>query len=236
MAGVAIKKGVRVAIGWYIQYITQQISTFGSGVAQALRSISNDVEEIKRTQYNDHLISLLNSLNLSIAEKKIIDVVKDVSKNKKTVVISDAIESKLSKELNNSDHLLMVGTSLDLISVIDPLIDSRTTDINTYLTNVESSTLDLIVLQGSIEFLPAAVKLNIIENSLRSLTDEGALVLAIRSETRALSEDEIIAQELNNQQKWSPQTWSHVLKDKFVHLETKSVDGAVIFIANLNTQ
>ena len=42
-AGVILKKGIRVGFGWYAQFLSQQISTFGSGVTRALRSIDSDV-------------------------------------------------------------------------------------------------------------------------------------------------------------------------------------------------
>ncbi len=77
MAGAAIKKGVRVAIGWYIQYIAQQISTFGSGVAQALRALQRDVDELKASRGSSDVDRLIESLQLGTLTSEIYEKVSD---------------------------------------------------------------------------------------------------------------------------------------------------------------
>lgn len=230
--GVAIKKGIRIAIGWYMQYIAQQVSTFGSGVAQALRAINNDLDEIKRSQSSEQVFALLNDLDLGIANEKVVDVALEslVEKNIKAVV-SDTITSDLSSKFKDIDHLLLVGPNVSMQEDLDPAIDLRISDINSYLLKTEASMFGLILLHGSVEFLPSATKISLIENSQKALGEQGVLVIAIRAEGADSDLNETIASELLGQPRWSPQTWTHALSTKFSNVETKVIDGIVILIS-----
>jgi|GEM_PF-7018324 len=231
--GVVIKKGIRTAIGWYVQYIAQQISTFGSGVSQALRAMNTDIEDLKKYQSDDEVSSLLAKLNLGTVDEKTLNIINNsLTDNDNKIIISDGLEESLYKQLDHSSNVIVVDNNLESNQFIDANLDVRVTTISSFISNVEDFSIDIIFLNGSFEFLPSTAKISLINHCSRSLNSTGKLVIAVRSKNYDMNSDESIALDILGQQLWSPETWSHILADKFQHVEVKIDSDIILFFAD----
>lgn len=234
LAGGAIKKGVRVAIGWYIQYVAQQISTFGSGVAQALRSIHKDVEELKKSAGKNDLEKLLDPLNLESIDKDLWSTVSskfDISSCNR-VVISDAVDSSFL--INSAEKFLVVDSRSRICSELDSSIDSRKSQLLPFLRGIEDQSLDGLILHGRIDFMSTSQKIELIEECARVLRNDSPLIVVARSARHSFSDvDPKIAYEITGAKLWSVDTWTHVIGHSFNNFEELNTEkeGLLVFVA-----
>lgn len=170
MAGVFIKKSVRRAIGWYVQYIAQQISTFGSGISQAMRSVHNDVEDIKKTLGSADVGVLVGSLSLGTLDDEIFQqIVKSVSFSDDLIVVSDVASPPIVKELTTiSKRCIVVDSRLSAMDDIDPPTDTRVSDALSFVTSSEDASLGSIILHGSIDVLDSRSRIDLVTQSARA--------------------------------------------------------------------
>ncbi|HMS25610.1 MAG TPA: hypothetical protein PKB15_08010 [Acidimicrobiia bacterium] len=212
MAGAVIKKGVRVAIGWYIQYLAQQISTFGSGVAQALRSLNKDVQELKKTAGNADGSQLLRGLDLETIDAALWSMISTKTVfGEGRIIVSDAIDSALLTAIGS--QIIVVDPRSRVCSELPASMDSRCRDIFPLIKEYEDQSLAGLVLHGRIDFLASANKLELIRECSRVLSEDAPLILVVRTEITG--DSATIAAELSGTDVWSEKTWAHVVSQMF---------------------
>jgi hypothetical protein len=229
MAGAAIKKGVRVAIGWYIQYIAQQISTFGSGVAQALRSLNKDVDSLKAKVEGGSVFEYLNTLNLDVLGQSEITSVITHMPSEGTVIVSQGFENDFFGKLYESVHSIVIDPRIDAISTLDSRVDTRISEFSDYITSMEDNTADAILVHGRSCVLAPSLRILSIKESARVLSPSSPLILVFPTSTR---DDFTVACELTASELWSEQTWAKVLDVSFEKVEIIQLgDGISMAVA-----
>ncbi len=234
MAGAVIKKSVRVAIGWYIQYIAQQISTFGSGVSQALRSLHHEVEDVKKTVSSSNVSNLFESLDLGTIDQEIWSEILTKLEIPQTgrSVVADAVQTEFIESLGPS--VIVVDPRPDICSELGPSIDSRVLDFFSFVKNIEDHSLCSIVLHGRSDFLGASQRVELVNHCARVLKDDGKLIFIVRtSEVACVGEQAKIAYELSGVSFWSDDTWKYLLSRSFDGCEKLDVnkEGLSVFIS-----
>ncbi|HMS25684.1 MAG TPA: hypothetical protein PKB15_08395 [Acidimicrobiia bacterium] len=230
MAGAAIKKGVRVAIGWYIQYLAQQISTFGSGVAQALRSINKDVQEIKKTIGHADTAVLLEGLDLGTVDAALWSTISSqVVFADGRIIVSDALDSKILSAIGS--QVIVVDPRSRVCSELPASIDSRCKEVFPLIKDQEDQSLAGLVLHGRIDFLSSAGRIELVGECSRVLRDDAPLILVVRTEITGDSAS--IATELSATKLWSERTWIHIISrafNEYAVIDTGR-SGVCVFIA-----
>ncbi len=232
MAGVFVKKAIKKSIGWYIQYIAQQISTFGGAVSQSLRSINNDIEKIKKrtavandNKYHESL-DLDSDYKMGFAE-----FLKVESKNcKGLLVISDGIPNESLSGLDSDIHPVIVESRIDYCAQYDPEIDTRIKDIIDFLETTEEATLDGAILHGRIVMGDESSRVNAIEAASKALKSNGKLMLVI---PKNMDEDRNVYLQLSSANLWDISVWKHILNCNFAVVESDeaSFTNAVVLTA-----
>jgi hypothetical protein len=227
LAGGAIKKGVRVAIGWYIQYIAQQMSTFGSGVAQSLRAIHHDVEELKN-KIGSSATDLYSNLDLTTLDGDIWNMISsDLGDAEGKIVISDAPTADV---IDKCANILVIDSRAHICNELPASVDSRVQDILSFMKESDDQTIDALVLQGHIDFLSISDRAELIRQASRTLKEKAPLILIVRTQSE-LDGDEKIAQELSGIPLWGEPTWKYVLNQSFESCEARPTGNTVICVA-----
>lgn len=222
-AGVFIKKGIRAGFGWYAQFLSQQISTFGSGVTRALRSMGNDVEDLKKKVATSKVPDFVYDLNLTNVDKEVFsDIVSkiDLSNDRGRIVVSDAIDNSFLGDLSkNAKQLIVVDPRADAYEKLDANIDARKIEIGEFLGGLEESSVDLIVLNGIVSFLSLSDRLEVFSKCAKVLSEDGTLVFVAVSAAVKLSADQKVAQEIFDARILSGVTYEKVLGQYFNNVE-----------------
>lgn len=233
MAGAVIKKGIRTAIGWYIQYIAQQISTFGSGVSQALSSLHSDVEDLKKSIGSSDISKLINKLDLGTIDDEMWSNISPhlPAKTKARILISDVVDANLINGVSSSS-VVVVDPRSDACDAIDPKIETRCQEILGFTSNLEPQSVAGIVLHGRIDFLIPSQKVELINVCAKIVDENSSVVFAVRT-INELSGDAAIARELTNLRMWSATTWKLAIESSFSTCQqlTTNTNGVTLFIA-----
>ena len=223
-AGVFIKKGIRAGFGWYAQFLSQQISTFGSGVTRALRSMSNDVEDLKKKVASSKIPLFVYDLNLSNIDKETFGEIAgkiDLSKDLNRVVVSDSIDNAFLNDLSkNAQQLIVVDPRVDAYEKLEANVDARKQEVNEFLEGLEESSVDLILLSGILAFFDLDLKLEIFDKCSRVLSKDGALVFAAVTANTKLTSDQKVADEIFDTRILSSTSYEKVLGQYFNEVET----------------
>lgn len=230
MAGIFVKKSIRSAIGWYIQFITQQISTFGSSVAQALRSLNYDVEQLK-----DKVSSLENSKytsNLNLDESYSNKLSEYIDENyfstQGPFLFSDGIDNEILSGFASDNELVVVDTRVNYVSQYSPQIDSRLENIVEYLKGCEDSTISKVFLHGRSVISENSSRISSIEQAKRALKPGGVLTIVAPKD---IDNELEIYFDFNNSSLWSPATYTHILNSNFVDVAIQDNKKFYVFVA-----
>lgn len=222
-AGVFIKKGIRAGFGWYAQFLSQQISTFGSGVTRALRSISNDVEDLKKKVASAKIPDFVYDLNLNNVDKEVFSEILtkvDLSKDFDRIVVSDSIDNTFLSDLSRSaKQLIVVDPRSDAYEKLDANVDARKQEISEFLGGLEESSVNLIILNGVIGFFDLADRLDIFDKCAKVLSKDASLVFVGVTSTSKLTADQKVAEEIFNSRILSSTTYEKVLGQYFNEVE-----------------
>jgi hypothetical protein len=239
-AGVFIKKGIRAGFGWYAQFLSQQISTFGSGVSRALRAINDDVVDLKRKVAAKKIPNFIYSLDLDNVDNEVFsDISKttiDVSKNLKKVIVSGAIDNVFISVLQkSSDHLIIIDERSDACSKVDAGVDSRKQNINEFLCDLEDNSVDQIILSGLINFVELPQRLEIFSQCSRVLNNDGKFVYVASTSNKGFSADQKCALEVFNTNILPALTYTKILEDYFSNIfssEMENSSNVVFYCSN----
>lgn len=227
-AGVFIKKGIRAGFGWYAQFLSQQISTFGSGVTRALRSISNDVEDLKRKAASAKIPDFVYSLNLSNVDKDIFTEIAGTVlslEDLNRIIVSDSIDNAFLDDLSkNTSHLIVVDPRADAYEKLEANVDSRKQEIGEFLSGLEDATVDLLVLNGIIGFFDLNDRLEIFAKASRVLNQSGTLVFVGLTSKTGMSTDEKVANEVFNSNILSTATYEKIFAQYFTDVKSTTPD------------
>ena len=228
-AGVFIKKGIRAGFGWYAQFLSQQISTFGSGVSRALRAINEDVEDLKRKVAAKKIPEFIYSLDLDNVDN---DIFEDISKNiinteTKRVLVSDSIDNVFLSQLSKSaDQLIVIDERSNACAKVDAEIDSRKQNLLDFLAHIEDNSIDLIILNGIVNFYELAIRLEVFAQCSRVLTEKGLFVFVGATNKKGLSKDQLCAIDVINTNVLTMPTYQRILDEYFLNVQSKDMENS----------
>jgi hypothetical protein len=240
-AGVFLKKGIRVGFGWYAQFLSQQISTFGSGVARALRALNSDVEDLKRSVSAKKIPDFIYDLDLDNVNNETFD---DIASNVisindiEKIVVSDSLDNIFLNSLfGNSEQLIVIDERSSACAKVDGEIDSRKQNIVEFLSVIEDGSLDLILLSGIVNFYNIEIKLKLIELCQKKLKDSGSLIYVAITDSKGLTSDQKCAFEVFNTNILQASTYQKIFAQYFSNTEFNSMkksSNSVFYCSNIN--
>lgn len=228
-AGVIVKKGIRAGFGWYAQFLSQQISTFGSGVSRALRSINSDVEELKRKVAIKKIPNFIYELDLdNVNNETFEDIVKStISLNgAEKMIVSDSLDNVFLNVLHKSaKQLIVVDERAFACAKVDGEIDSRKQNLVEFLSKLEESSVDSIILSGLVNFYELGQRLEIFELCSKVLTNSGVLVFVAITNDKKISSDQKCALEVFDTNILQSTTYEKILSQCFAEIITREIKG-----------
>ncbi len=225
--GIVIKKTIRSAIGWYMQFVTQQISTFGSGVARALRAMNNDIEELKKNIASTSDNEFLYTLQM-VPKSQELDTVLSKSFHDGPVLISDSLSSSTIDALRDNVQVIVVDPNPSTIENLASSVDVRQESLNTFTSALMDARISGAVLSGRIECVDPRIRYTTIEN-LSSVCIPGSRVGVVISTQP--SEDQLLACEILGTSLWSESAWKKVLEFFLGDVTSDVVDNGYVFIS-----
>lgn len=230
MAGAAIKKGIRVAVGWYIQYIAQQMSTFGSGVSQALRSLHSDVESLKKRIDISGIDEYMNSLKLSELSDQQWKQVAGLGPHKGTLLVSSASASELFSE-TGCERVIAIDVNREAVARVEPPVDVRCDNFVSHIQTFEANSVEGVILHGRIAVDSVSERIAAIKESARVLKGMAPLVLVFPTKSTS---DIGVATELTSAPLWSSTTWNHIVSSHFdqVKIDDTLGDSYAVIVAS----
>ena len=239
-AGVILKKGIRVGFGLYAQFLSQQISTFGSGVTRALRSIDSDVEELKSKVAAKKVPNFIYSLDLNNVDDKIFELISKSTNQLDSVertIVSDSLDNSYLADLSKiSDHLIVVDERAQACSAVDGEIDSRKQNISEFINKLEDDSIDLIILSGIINFYDLSFRLEVFDSCARVLKTDGQLIFVANTDIINFSSDQKCALDVLNTNILSASTNEKILNEYFSDIETGYCGEVLDLDQNGNTK
>lgn len=230
--GIVIKKAIRSAIGWYIQFVTQQISTFGSGVARVLRSMNHDIEELKKavsSSENDFIYSL----DLVPHSEKILEaLIQEFTEVAGPIVVSDSLDSRTISALSSRVRIIVVDPNELTIEKIDSSIDVRKQTLQDFVSSGGSEKFSGAILSGRIQCIQPTVRYSLLKN-LSLVCTPGSKISVIISINP--SEEMQLAHEVMGSALWSESSWKKVLEFFCDGVVSQVVDNFVVLSGSTKT-
>lgn len=212
-----VKKILRATQAWYLNYLTQQLNNFTTNLMRLLYV------------FDARLVKLENTFEAGLRsgpEGKFIQafypdaqldqkVINEFAKSPGRTLVTDCGNGQLVKQLCDQgiDAYGVDGFGNDLDNPIVPDLDLRWQRMAEHLKEIDDQALSGLVLQGSIDLMPATDKLQIALEARRLLLDN-ALLLIIGCNTQfyETSPNLIVQRDLATGRPFAPQTWESVFQ------------------------
>lgn len=202
-----VKGAIRKTIYWYLRYVTDQMNAFSGVLTRLLRRMNERLDHVEHVVgiYRDDRDLLDPPVAPSAATSAAI--AQEIGTGR-TVVLScgDGPVVAALDEAGGSAYGID-RDSVALLPGVERGLDLRTGDPQAHLVELETGSIDGLVLAGFVETLPVAMLVDLIDISLERLADGGRLVVAVVDPGDRSS----IEAELRQGRGISPETWAHLL-------------------------
>lgn len=226
--GIVIKKTIRTAIGWYMQFVTQQISTFGSGVARALRSMNSDIEDLKKSIGSSSENNFVYSLNLVPRSKELLPILEKRLTNSGPIIITDSLDSPTVEGLRERMQVIVIDANSESAEFLDSSIDVRNETFSQFASASAHTKFSGAILSGRIECFDPGMRYVMVENATK-LCDSGSRVGVVISARP--NDDQLLACEILGTTMWSQSTWQKVLEFFLTDVTADDTGDGFIFIS-----
>ncbi len=203
-----VKGAIRKATYWYLRYVTDQMNAFSGVLTRLLRRMNERLDHV------EHVVGIYRD------DRELLDppdapspatsaaIAREVGSGR-TVVLScgDGEVVAALDEAGGSAY----GVDRDAVALLPGVergLDLRTGDPRTHLVELETGSVDGLVLAGFVETLPVAMLVDLIDISLDRLAVGGRVVVAVADPGNRSP----IEAELRQGRGISPETWAHLLE------------------------
>ncbi len=178
--GLVVKKGVRVAVGWYLQYVTQQVATFGTMTVRAVRILGERVEKLEAASGSAVMAAEAAKLAPStLIEPFARSIVARLTGAPGRVLHADAGEGHLLVALADAgvDAYGVEPRDIALVPPADARLEIRADDAVGHLRAITDGTLGGVVLTGLVDRAPVGELVELADLVAAKLAPGGAIAI-----------------------------------------------------------
>ncbi len=185
--GLVVKKGVRVAVGWYLQYVTQQVATFGTMTVRAVRILGERVERLEAASGSAAVAAEAAKLAPSTPVAPFTaPIVARLAGAPGRVLHADAGEGALLVALADAgiDAYGVEPRDVALVPPADARLEIRADDAVGHLRAIADGTLGGVVLTGLVDRAPVGELVELADLVAAKLVPGGVIAI-VSAEPRA---------------------------------------------------
>ncbi|MCU1459478.1 MAG: hypothetical protein JWL73_3570 [Actinomycetia bacterium] len=178
--GLVVKKGVRAAVGWYLQYVTQQVATFGTMTVRAVRILGERVERLEAASGSAAVAAEAAKLAPSTPVAPFTpQIVARVTGAPGRVLHADAGTGELLVALADAgiDAYGVEPRDVALVPPADARLEIRADDVVGHLRAIADATLGAVVLSGVVDIAPVGELLELAQLVAAKVAPGGAMVV-----------------------------------------------------------
>jgi SAM-dependent methyltransferase len=202
-------------LGWYMRFVSQQVTAFAGVVVQALKLVSKRLEALEDAvpATNPALVSLSGGATRPATTGPVADAVADFLRGTAgRVLVAECGDGALLRHLEPLD-VYGIEPRVDLAeSAALTGLDVREGDVLGHLRGVADGGLGGAVLAGAVDRAPLPAKLGMIERLATALTSGGRLVL-VGTDPDGWGLGNPVEADLAPGRPLHPATWVHLLTE-----------------------
>jgi hypothetical protein len=203
-----VKGAIRKATYWYLRYVTDQMNAFSGVLTRLLRRMNERLDHV------EHVVGIYRD------DRDLLDP-PDAPSSATSATIAQEMGPGRTVVLSCGNGEVVAaldevggtayGVDRDAVALLPGVergLDLRTGDPQAHLVELETGSIDGLVLAGFVETLPVSMLVDLIDTALDRLAAGGRVVVAVADPGNRSP----IESELRHGRGISPETWAYLLE------------------------